>query len=88
MAFFEFYSSQSSLCNHNKNFHISNINDVNRYIKEDIKKYICNKNFSCRQSKYEHIKNVYNKKCNQNNNFDELKKKIHFFNKFLILLLI
>ena len=67
----KFYSSKSSLCNHNKKFHITyvkeNVKDVKEIVKDvkdDVihhKKYICeicNKHFSSRQSKYEHKKNV------------------------------
>ena len=67
------YSSYNSLWNHNKKNHnpkiVKDVNNVIKNVKEKVnivkeKKYecdICNRIFSCRQSKYEHKKNICNK---------------------------
>jgi hypothetical protein len=71
----KYYSSYQSLWIHNKKFHHTNVNDnvtdvkvgVKDIVKDNKKcerKYICDmcqKEFSCRQSKYEH-KKMYVKK--------------------------
>jgi hypothetical protein len=69
----------SSLCNHNKKFHNNNVNigningnnTVNNVNDEHVSenKYICNvcnKIFSCRQSKYVHQKTICKKDLNDN----------------------
>ena len=86
------YASQSSLCNHKKRFHQSIEKSKSKVLVKDKSKGLvkdkskgknicnnCNKIFSCKQSKYEHIKN---KVCNNtniilyDNELDELKNKI------------
>jgi len=85
------YASYKSLWNHNKNFHIESVNDIVKVVKDTVKEvkdnvkiksYICencNKCFSCRQSKYEHKKNVCKNKINHNikeSNAKIIKNKI------------
>ena len=82
------YASNSSLWNHNNKFHNTSVKENVKVVKENVKdvkesKYrcnICNKQFSCRQSKYEHQKNVCNKINNKisiiDNKFEEFKNSI------------
>jgi len=82
------YASNSSLWNHNNKFHNTSVKENVKVVKENVKdvkesKYrcnICNKQFSCRQSKYEHKKNVCNKINNKisiiDNKFEEFKNSI------------
>jgi hypothetical protein len=90
------YSSQSSLCNHNKKFHNKNVKDIVKDVKDNVKdnvkdvkdnvkdkKYICNtckKEFSCRQSKYEHIKNV----CKNKNKTEIIDNKLEEFKNTIL----
>ena len=75
------YSSQSSLCNHNKRFHsdilVKKSHEFVKTSQEKVKnskefycKY-CNKQFSYKQSKYDHQKNY----CKIKNNNIEIKNK-------------
>ena len=74
------YSSQSSLCNHNKRFHQTNINKCQPLAngcqplangcKPKIRCENCNKEFNTRQSKSKH-----KKKCTVTNKIDDLKEK-------------
>ena len=63
------YKSYNSLGNHNRKFHQSIVKTKSKGLVKESKGNnicnICNKIFSCKQSKYEHIKN---KVCNNNNN--------------------
>jgi hypothetical protein len=74
----------SSLCNHNKKFHNNNVNigningnntvnnGNNEHVSENkYKCNVCNKIFSCRQSKYVHQKTI----CKKDSN-DKLEKEI------------
>jgi hypothetical protein len=86
----KFYSSYKSLWNHTKNYHINNVNKSKPLTKqivnnECIKKFnckICNKELSCKQSKWRHEKN-----CKQSENFllleenKKLKEEINVIKK-------
>ena len=93
----KFYSSHSSLCNHNKKFHNNIVNKYKCIVNN--KKYIvnksncivnennknkcnyCNKLLSCKQAKSQHHKICKHKIQIINNNFDELKNENRFYLK-------
>jgi hypothetical protein len=92
------YSSQSSLCNHNKKFHKTNITEnngnitktngniteTNGNIKNKLVCKYCNKIFKHIQNRYEHEKNVCSKK---NNIFSNVNIELEEFKNNILELL-
>ena len=81
----KYYSSMSSLCNHNKKFHKNKFQEIQDICKEkknisQVKNKIhqckyCNKFFSFKQSRYDHQKNYCKERNNiidNNTNKDEI----------------
>ena len=77
----KYYSSNSSLCNHNKKFHNNKVTESNLKVTESksnvtnsfLCKY-CNKIFKSKQNKYAHQKNVCkNKNTNIDTNIEIIK---------------
>jgi len=81
------YSSQSSLCNHNKKFHYNKSKDESKESKDESKKDIisnkylcryCNKNYKHKQTRWTHEQNCKQKDNNKTNENEiiELKKEL------------
>jgi hypothetical protein len=84
------YSSQCSLCNHNKKFHThcNNLLTTNNNLLTT-KKYICkycNKEYNLQQSRWKHEKNCKTK-INNNNEIDTLKNTVNELKNQVSLLL-